>query len=121
MKNAQVNILTNVRGFSVLSVHHVFVTYKYVDWNGLAAMFVAKRSEGVTQEVNLRIPLPADDIVKGSILALNPRVDFTRSPKKQEYLWPQKKDQFPPKFRIKKPVFVTCFRPHLVLDILLKF
>ena len=110
MKNAEVNILTNVRGFSLLSVHHVSVTYKYVDWNDSAAMLVAKRSEGVAPEVNLKIPFPADDIVKGFILALNPRADITRSPK-QEYLLSQKKDQFPPKFRIKKTVFVTCSRP----------
>ena len=55
MKNAQVNILTIVRSPSSLSVHHVFVTYKYVDSNDSAATLVAKRSEGVAPEVNLRI------------------------------------------------------------------
>ena len=34
---------------------------KYMDWNGSVAMLVAKRSAGVTPEVNLRIPLHTSD------------------------------------------------------------
>ena len=34
---------------------------KYMDGNGLVAMLASKWSAGVTPEVNMRIPLHADD------------------------------------------------------------
>ena len=61
---------------------------KYMDWNGSVAMLVAKRSAGVTPEVNLRIPLhTSDEACKqwGPHMLWNPR-----------YQWPYKKDWCPP-------------------------
>ena len=66
---------------------------KYVD--GSVTMLAIKKLAGVTQEVNLRNLLHQvmKHVNEGipSTLALNPRVDVTKSGK-QEYQWPHKKD-----------------------------
>ena len=58
-----------------------------------AAMLAAKRSVGVTPEMNLRehvTCMPSPMLIRLPTLALKPRGDVTRSPK-QEYKWPHKK------------------------------
>ena len=57
------------------------LVHKYVDRNGSAAMLTAKRSAGVTPEVNLRNMLHAGEEaqVRESTLALKPREDVTRA------------------------------------------
>ena len=42
---------------------------------------------------------------EGSILALKPRGDITRSPK-QGYQWPYEKDLYPPKIYLKKKIII---------------
>ena len=70
---------------------------RYVEEIGLAVILAAKRSAGVTPEVNfidLVTPTPPPSINKAA-LALKPRGDITRSPK-QGYQWPHKMDLCPP-------------------------
>ena len=64
----------------------------YVDRNGLAVILAAKRSAGVTPEVDLGNLLHAGNKAceRESTMALKPRADITRSPK-QEYQWPTKR------------------------------
>ena len=69
-----------------------------------AAMLAAKRSVGVTPEMNLRehvTCMPSPMLIRLPTLALKPRGDVTRSPK-QGYQWPHKKDFCPPKTLEKK-------------------
>ena len=63
--------------------------HKYVGGNGSAAMLAAKRSAGVTPEVNLREHLTHMPLPRLPTLVLKPRGGFTRSPK-QGYQWPTK-------------------------------
>ena len=56
--------------------------YKYIDQNGPATNLAAKRSTGVTAEVNLKNRLHTMmHASEGSTLALKPRANVTRSPK----------------------------------------
>ena len=76
------------------------LAHRYVKQNGSAAMLAAKRSAGVTLEVNLgehltHIPLSSANE------ALKPRGDVTRSPK-EGYQWPHEKDLCLPKKQNKK-------------------
>ena len=69
---------------------------KYVDENCYAAMLVAKRSTGVTQEVNLRILLRAGNEVGKHGFETQGRNH--QNSKKQGYQWPHKKDWYSPIF-----------------------
>ena len=74
--------------------------HRYVKEIGSAAMLAAKRSAGVTPEVNLRedvTHVPPSCVNKAAHSTLKPRGDITRSPK-QGYQWPHKKDLYPPNF-----------------------
>ena len=57
---------------------------KYVGWKDSDVMLAIKRSAGVASGVNLKNPLPADDkeARDGSTLALKPKTDVTRCPKR---------------------------------------
>ena len=59
-------------------------------------MLTSIQSAGVAPEVNLMITQARKHAKKGSSIALKPRADVTRSPKRG-YQWPDKKDFCPSK------------------------
>ena len=66
------------------------LSHRYLEENGSAAMLAAKRSAGITPEVNLKecvthMPLSRVN-KKGCTLSLKPKGNITRSPK-QVYQW----------------------------------
>ena len=72
--------------------------------NDLAAILAAKRSAGVTPEVNLRehvTHMIPPSVNKAAHSGFETQRDVTRSPK-QGYQWLCKKDFYPPKFKKKR-------------------
>ena len=87
------------------------LAHRYVKQNGSAAMLAAKRSAGVTLEVNLGEHLTHTPLSSANE-PLKPRGDVTRSPK-EGYQWPHEKDLCLPKKQNKKNKTKNTFISNL--------